>query len=176
MKLPLSCPAFILLVACTPTPPPPPAVPAEPPPAMSPKVPSAASPTGPALAPPSFDCARAGSAAEKLVCGDAELAALDRQLAARYAQATDADPAVQRGWVKERDACWKAEFRNARVQVVWCLVPAGDAMTGSAWLLPGKQRVRKVEARRDPAPPKAAERAKVRPGRGPGAGASPREL
>ena len=109
MKLPLSCPAFILLAACTPAPPPPPAVPAAPPPATSPKVPSVASPTAPALAPPSFDCARAGSAAEKLVCGDAELAALDRQLAARYAQATDADPAVQRGWVKERDACWKAD-------------------------------------------------------------------
>ena len=114
MKLPLSCPAFILLAACTPAPPPPPAVPAAPPPATSPpatspKMPSAASPTAPALAPPSFDCARAGSAAEKLVCGDAQLAALDRQLAARYAQATDADPAVQRGWVKGRDACWKAD-------------------------------------------------------------------
>ena len=70
------------------------------------------------------------------------------------------------------DACWKAEFRSARVQVVWCLVPAGDAMAGSAWLLPGRQRVRKVEARRDPVPPRAAERASARPGRGASAGPS----
>ena len=104
MKLPLSCPAFILLAACAPAPPPPPAVPAAPP-----KAPSAASPTAPARVPPSFDCAKAGSSAEKLVCADAELAALDRRLAERYARATDVDPVVQRGWVKGRDACWKAE-------------------------------------------------------------------
>jgi hypothetical protein len=63
------------------------------------------------------------------------------------------------------DSCWKAEFRNTRAHVIWCLVPVGDAMAGSAWLLPGKQRVRKVEARRDPVPGKAVERANV-PGRG----------
>ena len=61
------------------------------------------------MAPPSFECAKAESAAEKAVCGDAALAALDRQLAARYAAAKDADPAVQRGWAKGRDECWKAD-------------------------------------------------------------------
>jgi len=59
------------------------------------------------MAPPSFDCVRAASDAEKLVCGDAELAALDRQLAARYAEAQAPDPAAQRGWAKGRDECWK---------------------------------------------------------------------
>lgn len=107
MKLPLSCPAFILLAACAPASPP--APPAVPPPAASPAAPSPVAPAARALVAPSFDCAKAGSTAEKLVCDDAELAALDRQLAARYAQARDVDPAVQRGWVKGRDECWKAD-------------------------------------------------------------------
>ena len=62
------------------------------------------------------------------------------------------------------DACWKAEFRNARVSVVWCLAPAGDAMVGSAWMLPGKQRVRKVEARRDPLPTREPPAPSAAPG------------
>ena len=48
------------------------------------------------------------------------------------------------------DACWKGEFRNPRVQIVWCLKPNGDQLTGSAWLLPGKETVRKVDASREP--------------------------
>lgn len=77
----------------------------------------------PALAEgPSFDCARAESSAEKLVCEDADLAALDRRLAGRFAAAeavvkdqADAAEAMkylkatQRGWIKGRDECWKAE-------------------------------------------------------------------
>ena len=62
------------------------------------------------------------------------------------------------------DACWKAEFRNARVSVVWCLAPAGDAMVGSAWMLPGRQRVRKVEARRDPLPTREPPAPSAAPG------------
>ena len=76
---------------------------------------------------PSFDCAKAQSAAEKLVCGDAELAALDRLLADRVAaalaavrtldagaaEAEDELHAYQRGWVKGRDECWKVEDRRA---------------------------------------------------------------
>jgi hypothetical protein len=46
------------------------------------------------------------------------------------------------------DACWKAEFRSPRVHVVWCLSVTGNDLKGSAWLLPGKQTVRKVEAHR----------------------------
>ncbi len=71
----------------------------------------------PTLQPPSFDCAKAQSESEKLVCGDARLAALDRQLAALYKRVqTSPDEldiaAEQRGWVKGRDACWQAVDRH----------------------------------------------------------------
>lgn len=54
---------------------------------------------------PSFDCAKAASDAEKAVCGDARLSALDRELAALY-KAAQTGPgeldiaAEQRGWIK----------------------------------------------------------------------------
>jgi uncharacterized protein YecT (DUF1311 family) len=62
---------------------------------------------------PSFDCKRAASIAEKEICGIPELAGLDRDIAASFTQAiavlnaTDADllRAVQRAWLKTRDAC-----------------------------------------------------------------------
>lgn len=71
---------------------------------------------------PSFDCARAESSAETLICGDGELSRLDRLVADRYAAAletirgldTGAQSAEddlrtgQRGWIKGRDECWKA--------------------------------------------------------------------
>lgn len=63
---------------------------------------------------PSFDCAKAGSEAEKLVCKDPELAALDRTLADDYQKAlsrpgSDKDMllSTQNGWVSGRDDCWK---------------------------------------------------------------------
>ncbi len=70
---------------------------------------------------PAFDCARAESSAEKLVCGDPPLAALDRHLADRFAtalavaegldvgakEAEETLRATQRGWIKGRDECWK---------------------------------------------------------------------
>ena len=106
MKSPLLCFPLLLLAACAPeTPAPAATAPA----ATAPAANVAAPETAPALAPPSFDCTKAASEAEKLVCTDAELAALDRQLATRYAEAKDADPAMQRGWVKGRDECWKAD-------------------------------------------------------------------
>lgn len=66
---------------------------------------------------PSFDCAKAGSDAEKTVCGDARLSALDRELAGLY-KAAQTGPgeldvaAEQRGWIKGRDACWQAVDAN----------------------------------------------------------------
>ncbi len=47
------------------------------------------------------------------------------------------------------DACWKAEFTSPRVHSVWCLVVDGPHMTGTAKLLPGKQAIRKIDARKD---------------------------
>lgn len=68
---------------------------------------------------PSFDCAAAASEAEKLVCKDPELAALDRRLAEVFARAKAAPgadqarlAAEQRGWVKGRDECWKSVERS----------------------------------------------------------------
>ncbi|WP_421169891.1 MliC family protein [Aeromonas dhakensis] len=65
---------------------------------------------------PSFDCAKAKGAAETLVCKDAALAALDNELAALYPKAIAAfspeqqktERAIQRGWIKGRNDCWKA--------------------------------------------------------------------
>ena len=71
--------------------------------------------------PPSFDCAEARSGAEQAVCASADLSALDRVLASVYARAaaTPDAPAslagVQRGWIKGRDDCWKAEDLGACV-------------------------------------------------------------
>ena len=83
---------------------------------------SAAMPTPAAPVSPSFDCAKAGSEAEKLVCADNALAALDARLAEVYA-AELAKPgaskdlaAMQRGWVKGRDDCWKADDNRVCVE------------------------------------------------------------
>lgn len=74
---------------------------------------------------PSFDCARAGlSSIETLVCHDPGLSALDRQLASVYrAAVAKAEPrqlkwlkAEQRGWVKGRNDCWKADDHAACAQ------------------------------------------------------------
>ncbi|MEZ5936040.1 MAG: lysozyme inhibitor LprI family protein [Alphaproteobacteria bacterium] len=79
---------------------------------------------------PSFDCAKAESSAEKLVCTDADLAALDRLLAQRFAAAlavaknldagaeeeTRTLRAHQRGWIKGRDECWKESDLRACVE------------------------------------------------------------
>lgn len=96
------------------TPPAPaPTAPAEAPAASVP----APSSVDPALQAPSFDCAKAQSESEKLVCGDARLAALDRQLAEVYKRSQSSPDEVdiaaeQRGWVKGRDACWRAVDRH----------------------------------------------------------------
>ncbi|TWA60927.1 uncharacterized protein FBZ84_113126 [Azospirillum baldaniorum] len=74
---------------------------------------------------PSFSCAtvEAGSI-ERMVCTDAGLSALDRKLAEVYGEATskaaDEHPPVlkaeQRGWIKGRNDCWKADDRRACVE------------------------------------------------------------
>lgn len=65
---------------------------------------------------PSFDCSRASGQVEGMICEDAALAALDRELDAVYKRALQRveedgyeDPRpMQRGWVKGRNECWKA--------------------------------------------------------------------
>lgn len=66
---------------------------------------------------PSFDCAKAAGAAETLICKDAALAALDNELATLYPKALanlspeqlKTEKAMQRGWIKGRNDCWKAK-------------------------------------------------------------------
>lgn len=92
---------------------------------------------------PSFDCEAASTSAEELVCWDPELAALDRRLQASFGAAVAAAEArllaalpdlraMQRGWVKGRDDCWKGrdlrdcvEFnylhREAQLVAAWSL-------------------------------------------------------
>lgn len=78
---------------------------------------------------PSFDCSKASTSAEEMVCADPELAELDRRVAKRFAEAiaaaqsldvgaaeAEADlRAYQRGWIGGRDECWKADDQRACV-------------------------------------------------------------
>jgi len=68
---------------------------------------------------PSFDCAKAIKASEKLVCGDADLSALDRTLATIYAKGLSpssgwterdckASRTAQRAWLAARERCANA--------------------------------------------------------------------
>ena len=73
---------------------------------------------------PSFDCSKATHEAELLICKDADLAALDRSLAELYATVLKHTPASQqaalkteqRGWVKGRDDCWKADDKHGCIK------------------------------------------------------------
>lgn len=74
---------------------------------------------------PSFDCTNVqGSSCEAMICNDAELARLDRELARVYSsareKATNERPPVlkaeQRGWIKGRNECWKSQDRRQCVE------------------------------------------------------------
>jgi uncharacterized protein len=79
---------------------------------------------------PSFDCAKARTAVEKLVCSDAGLSALDRKLAAAYAKGlspssqwtdrdTSASRSAQRAWLGERERCMKSADVKGCVTVTY---------------------------------------------------------
>lgn len=63
----------------------------------------------------SFDCAKAVTKVEKLICGDAELSKLDEELNAAYKAAlqdgtqADATKQAQKQWMKERNGCADAD-------------------------------------------------------------------
>jgi len=110
---------------------------------------------------PAFDCGKAEGTVQALICRDDELAMLDLALADVYAAARARArdglgaelEAIQRGWVRGRDECWKAEkvptwltaswqvtgvracvagqyrLRISELQAVWRLVPA-PSVTG----------------------------------------------
>lgn len=106
---------------------------------------------------PSFDCTKAESSAEELICAEPDLAALDRDLAGFYrqalrsaqqdasSQAADLLRATQRGWIKGRDDCWKAEdlrrcvednyqLREAELVTQWMLM---DPTSVATWACEG---------------------------------------
>lgn len=72
---------------------------------------------GAAAATPSFDCDRARSDVEKLICDDDELAALDVRMAKAFAQALAVAPAyavpelktAQKTWKRNLDACGRSD-------------------------------------------------------------------
>ncbi|WP_269580980.1 MliC family protein [Roseibium sp. Sym1] len=82
---------------------------------------------------PTFDCAKAESSAEKLICSNDELGALDRTLGEVYGKAAEVVKsldagaeeelntlkAYQRGWVKGRDECWKGEDELACIKATY---------------------------------------------------------
>lgn len=91
---------------------------------------------------PAYDCAKASGSVESLICSDAELAALDREMASVYAaalrKAGNEHPPVlkaqQRGWIKGRNDCWKSndlrqcvvdlyKLRRVELQAQYRLVP-----------------------------------------------------
>jgi uncharacterized protein YecT (DUF1311 family) len=78
----------------------------------------AAPPPAPPKIEPSFDCEKAAKNAEKLICADNGLAALDREVARLYSLASDALNATpgfeellnsQRKWLAERNTCFDQE-------------------------------------------------------------------
>lgn len=92
---------------------------------------------------PAFDCSQATGEVQKRICADSALAALDvkldrtwRTVLARSTANADLRSirAEQRGWVKGRDDCWKADdvractessyrMRISELQARWRLVP-----------------------------------------------------
>ena len=91
---------------------------------------------------PSFDCSKASGEVEKLICTEAHLAALDRKMAEVFAKALQAWPAeeivtqkaLQRGWIKGRNECWKANDKRAcvensyRIRIVEIQIRSGQLM------------------------------------------------
>ena len=89
---------------------------------------------------PAFDCAKADGEVEELICQDEGLAALDRKLDEVYkaalAKATNEHPPVlkaeQRGWIKGRNECWKAQGEDnpAFLTASWPATSVRDCVEG----------------------------------------------
>ena len=77
---------------------------------------------------PSYNCDKIeADSIEEMICKDNELSALDRKLSNVYSvaakKATNEHPPVlkaeQRGWIKGRNECWKADDKRACVQYAY---------------------------------------------------------
>jgi uncharacterized protein YecT (DUF1311 family) len=97
---------------------------------------------------PAFDCTKAEGEVEKLICQDEELAALDRKLDEVYkaalAKARDEMPRIlkteQRGWIKGRNECWKAQGEDNPV-----FLTASWQATSMKECVEGQYRIRTSE-------------------------------
>ncbi|WGL16939.1 MliC family protein [Microbulbifer bruguierae] len=98
---------------------------------------------------PSYDCAAARvSSIEKMICADESLSELDQKMASVYKAAGETEKArqdryfkaYQRGWIKGRNECWKADDKRQCVvesyrrrilelQVGYGLLPAAGSAT-----------------------------------------------
>jgi hypothetical protein len=47
------------------------------------------------------------------------------------------------------DKCWAGEFHGPRSDTRWCLTIDGKHMTGTGVMLPGKQKVRAIDVKKD---------------------------
>ena len=95
----------------------------------------------------SFDCAKAGTKVEKLICGDAELSKLDEELSAAYKAAlqdqseAESIKQAQKQWLKERNNCADAVCLNKVYRVRIPELPASSTTNNKApafTLLKGK--------------------------------------
>jgi uncharacterized protein YecT (DUF1311 family) len=97
---------------------------------------AAALPVAALAATPTFDCKKAGGEVEKLICSDDALAAQDVALAKAYqaamAKATGklatSLKAEQRGWVKGRNDCWKANGQETWITATWTVKTVKDCV------------------------------------------------
>ena len=60
--------------------------------------------------PPSFDCVKAKTPVELLICEDAELSFLDRQMAYSYQRVLKAATAKHKETIRQQQAEWFAEY------------------------------------------------------------------
>jgi len=96
------------------------------------------------LASPSFDCSKAAGEVEQLICRDQPLAELDQNLAEVYESAMKRLPtdehaktrAMQRGWIKGRNDCWKAEDVRGCVEVSYQIRIVELQITGGLLMAP----------------------------------------
>ncbi len=70
--------------------------------------------------PPSFDCTKAATPIERMVCGDAELSFLDSQMARSYRAVLKGASAERREIVRRQQTEWFAEYKRA------CNAPLSD--------------------------------------------------
>lgn len=76
---------------------------------------------------PTFDCAKASGEVEEMICNDASLATLDHKLDDAYKVALAKAKGKlatqlrteQRGWVKGRNDCWKANGQQTWITATW---------------------------------------------------------